>query len=256
MTHAQTSVTHGHSVQREPMIWLKDVEKRYSVGGEEVIALKGITCTIQAGEFVSIIGPSGAGKSTLIRLLIREERPSHGRIIIAGRDIAPLKARELPFFRRRIGVVFQDFRLLPHMTVKENIAFALEVSEATDDEIRNRIPKILDLVSLVDKAEAYPHQLSGGEKQRVSIARALIHSPKILIADEPTGNLDPTNTKDVVELLKRINAAGTLVILASHNKTVVDQLKRRVIVMKDGEIVSDVKEGVYNQIIKEFHEFC
>lgn len=248
MAHTHDEIVpRGHTPKREPMIWLKDIEKRYSVGGDEIIALKGINCSIYPGEFVSIVGPSGAGKSTLIHLLIREERPSHGRIIVAGRDITPLKSRELPFFRRRIGVVFQDFRLLPHMTVKENIAFALEVSEATDDEIRNRIPKILDLVSLVDKAGAYPHQLSGGEKQRVSIARALIHSPKILIADEPTGNLDPINTKDVVELLKRINAAGTLVILASHNKTVVDQLKRRVIVMKDGEIVSDVKEGVYNQ---------
>lgn len=249
MAHIQVSGnTHTSGIShREPLIQLKDVEKRYSIGGEEVIALKGITCSINAGEFVSIVGPSGAGKSTLIRLLIREERPSRGRIIIAGRDITPLKSRELPFFRRRIGVVFQDFRLLPHMTVKENIAFALEVSEATDGEIKDRIPKILDLVSLVDKAGAYPHQLSGGEKQRVSIARALIHSPKILIADEPTGNLDPANTKDVIELLKRINAAGTLVLLASHNKTVVDQLKRRVIVVKNGEIVSDVKEGVYNQ---------
>lgn len=231
--------------QNEPMIWIKDVEKRYTISGEEIVALKNINLKIQPGEFVSIVGPSGAGKSTLVRLLIREEKPSHGRIIIAGRDITPLKPNELPFFRRKIGVVFQDFKLLPQMTVKENIAFALEVSEATDHEIIDRIPKILDLVSLMDKVDAYPYQLSGGEKQRVSIARALIHSPKILIADEPTGNLDPTNTNDVIGLLKRINSSGTLVILATHNKTVVDQLKRRVIVMKDGEIISDQKEGTY-----------
>lgn len=231
----------------EPLIWLKDIEKRYASGVEDIIALKNINLKLYPGEFISMVGPSGAGKSTLIKLIIREELPSHGRVIVAGRDITLLRSKELPFFRRKVGVVFQDFKLLPHMSVKENIAFALEVSEATDEEIKDRIPKILDLVNLKNRAMAYPKQLSGGEKQRVAIARALIHSPKILIADEPTGNLDPESTQEVIDLLKRINSSGTLVILATHNKNAVDQLKKRVVALRLGEVVSDKEEGVYKE---------
>ena len=194
---------------------------------------------------MSLVGPSGAGKSTLIRLLIREEQPSKGRIIIAGRDITSLRPRDLPYYRRKIGVVFQDFKLLPYLTVKENITFALEVSEASNEEIESRVPKILNLVGLSDRERVYPDQLSGGEKQRGAVARALIHSPKILIADEPTGNLDPENTSDVINLFRKINGAGTCVILATHNKTVVDSLKQRVIVIKNGEISQDNHKGEY-----------
>ena len=194
-----------------------------------------------------MVGPSGAGKSTLIKLIIREELPSHGKVIVANRDITMLRPKELPFYRRKVGVVFQDYKLLPHLNVRENIAFALEVSEATDGEIKDRIPKILDLVNLKDRSNAYPKQLSGGENQRVTIARALIHSPKILIADEPTGNLDPGNTEEVINLLKRINSSGTLVILATHNKNVVDQLKKRVIALRYGEVISDKEGGVYKE---------
>lgn len=230
----------------ENLIWLKDISKKYSIGNDQIVALKNINLTMSAGEFVSLVGPSGAGKSTLVRLLIHEELPSSGKIIVADRDITKLKSKELPYYRRRIGVVFQDYKLLSYLTVKENISFALEVCEATEQEIRSRIPKILDLVSLVDKADAYPNQLSGGEKQRVSIARALVHSPKILIADEPTGNLDPENTHDVISLFQKINATGTCVILATHNQSVVDNLKHRVIVLKKGEIISDKEKAGYN----------
>ena len=231
--------------KREPLVWFKDVDKRYSVSGQNIIALKNINIQIFPEEFVSLVGPSGAGKSTLIRLLIREEQPSKGRIIIAGRDITSLRPRDLPYYRRKIGVVFQDFKLLPYLTVKENITFALEVSEASNEEIESRVPKILNLVGLSDRERVYPDQLSGGEKQRVAVARALIHSPKILIADEPTGNLDPENTSDVINLFRKINGAGTCVILATHNKTVVDSLKQRVIVIKNGEISQDNHKGEY-----------
>lgn len=188
---------------------------------------------------MSIVGASGAGKSTLIRLLIADERPSRGNITVAGRDITRLKPYELPYYRRNVGVVFQDFKLLPAKTVSENIAFALEVCDAPSVEIVTRVARILDLVGLTDRSTLYPDELSGGERQRVAIARALVHSPKILIADEPTGNLDPENTWEVIELLERINRSGTIVLLATHNKSVVDKLKRRVIVLDRGHLVAD-----------------
>ena len=230
------------------MIELHGVTKSYqraSTRTARVLALDNLNLTINQGEFVSIVGPSGAGKSTLIRLLIAEESPDEGRILVAQRDITRLTSRELPYYRRNVGVVFQDFRLLPHKTVWENIAFALEVSDASNMEIRSRVPKMLTLVGLADKGENYPHELSGGEKQRVAIARAMIHSPKILIADEPTGNLDPATAAEIVQLLERINRSGTMVLLATHNKQVVDDLQRRVIAMEHGRVVSDERVGKY-----------
>lgn len=225
---------------RIPIIEAKNVTKAY----KSAVALDNVSLRIYPGEFICLVGPSGAGKSSLIRLLIREEVPSSGHIYVAGRDITELKPKEIPWFRRKIGVVFQDFKLLPHKNVAENIAFALEVCEATTDEITTRLPKILDLVGLKDRADNYPSELSGGEKQRTAIARALVHSPKVLLADEPTGNLDPDNAKDVIDLLRRINIAGTSVVLATHNKTLVDSLHKRVVRIEGGKLVSD-KEGGY-----------
>lgn len=218
---------------------------RRSARTQPVVALASVNLTIHRGEFVSVVGPSGAGKSTLIRLLIAEEKPDEGRILVANRDITQLTPRELPFYRRNVGVVFQDFKLLPSKTVWENIAFALEVSDVSKEEIDDRVPKMLTLVGLADKGDSYPHELSGGEKQRVAIARAMIHSPKILLADEPTGNLDPTTTTEIMELLERICRSGTTVILATHNKQVVDALKRRVVAVEHGRIISDEKVGTY-----------
>lgn len=230
------------------MIELRDVSKSYSLTSnakQRVLALDKANLLINKGDFVSLVGPSGAGKSTLIRLLIAEEKPDHGAILVADRDIAALQPKELPYYRRKIGVVFQDFKLLPAKTVWENIAFALEVSDVASLEIKERVPRILTLVGLSDKADNYPSELSGGEKQRVAIARAMIHSPRILIADEPTGNLDPETTWEIVELLERIGRSGTTIILATHNKAVVDKLKRRVVAVEHGRIVSDEKVGKY-----------
>lgn len=230
------------------MIELEQVTKSYarvSSPRQHALALDNISLSIRSGELVSLVGPSGAGKSTLIRLLIAEDKPDAGRILVANRDITKLESRELPYYRRKVGVVFQDFKLLPLKTVAENIAFALEVSDATTADITDRVPKILTLVGLADKGDNYPHELSGGEKQRVAIARAMIHNPKILLADEPTGNLDPSTTMEIVELLERINRSGTTVILATHNKEVVDYLKRRVVVIEHGQVVSDKAIGTY-----------
>ncbi|MEK7142716.1 MAG: cell division ATP-binding protein FtsE [Patescibacteria group bacterium] len=224
------------------MIEIIGVSKTY---GEKICALANISLKISKGEFVSIVGPSGAGKSTLVKLLICEEKPISGKILIAGRNIVGLEPQELPYFRRKIGVVFQDFKLLPQKTVYENVAFALEVCEASPEEIFEKVPRILDLVGMIKRKDNYPDELSGGEKQRVSIARALVHSPKILIADEPTGNLDPINAWEIIELLGRINRRGTIVILATHNKSIVDRLKRRVVLLKDGRMVSDKVRGGY-----------
>ena len=224
------------------MIELVNVSKAYN---EKILALNDISLRIEKGEFVSIVGASGAGKSTLIKLLICEEKPTGGKILIANRNIGQLKSSELPYFRRKVGVVFQDFKLLPQKTVYENVAFALEVCEASPVEIREKAPRILDLVGMLKRKENLPDELSGGEKQRVSIARALVHSPKILIADEPTGNLDPINAWEIIELLDRINRRGTIVVLATHNKAIVDRLKRRVILLKGGKVVSDQMKGGY-----------
>jgi len=210
-----------------------------------ILAVDNLNLKINRGEFVFLVGPSGAGKSTFLKMLICEERPTAGKIIIAERDIVKLKMKELPFYRRKVGVVFQDFKLLPQKTVYENVAFALEVCDATMVDIENKVPKILDLVGMLKRRNNLPHELSGGERQRVSIARALIHNPKILIADEPTGNLDPVNAWEIVDLLEKINSLGTTVIFATHNKAIVDRLKKRVILIKGGKIVSDRLKGGY-----------
>lgn len=209
------------------------------------LAVDNINLKIDRGEFVFLVGHSGAGKSTLIKLLACEEKPTSGKIIVADRNIAKLKPKELPYYRRKVGVVFQDFRLLPQKTVYENVAFALEVCDATKLEIEDKVPKILDLVGMLNRRNNLPSELSGGEHQRVSIARAMIHNPKILIADEPTGNLDPINTWEIVDLLERFNKLGATIIFATHNKGVVDRLKKRVILMKGGKIVSDRIKGGY-----------
>lgn len=223
------------------MVHLQGVGKHYG----KIVALEKIDLKIKRGEFVSLVGPSGAGKSTLIRLLIAEERPSVGRILVAGRDITLLRSNELPFYRRKVGVVFQDYKLLMQKTVAENVAFALEVADVSPQEISRRVPKMLELVGMSARANNFPTELSGGERQRVAIARSMVHSPKMLIADEPTGNLDPTNAGDIIGLLERINASGTLVVLATHNKEIVNALKRRVILVRAGHIISDEKVGQY-----------
>jgi len=223
------------------LIELKNVDKKYN----RITALEDVNFSISKGEFVCLVGPSGAGKSTVIRLLTCEEKPTAGKIYIAGKNIVNLSPSELPFYRRRIGVVFQDFKLLPQKTVYENVAYALEVSDVPNSEIKKRVPLMLDLVGLSQRDKNYPHELSGGERQRVSIARAMIHSPKLLIADEPTGNLDPVNTWEIIDLLRKINSKGTIVILATHDKEIVDRLKTRVISVKNGKIVADMVRGQY-----------
>ena len=223
------------------MIDIVNLTKQY----DNFKALDNINLKIDRGEFVSIVGPSGAGKSTLVKLLICEEKPTSGKILIADRNIAKLKPQELPYYRRKVGVVFQDYKLLPQKTVYENVAFALEVCEAPQAEIVDKTPKILDLVGMLKCKDKIPNELSGGERQRVSIARSLIHSPKILIADEPTGNLDPVNAWEIIDLLSRINKQGTIVLLATHNKQIVDRIKKRVILLKDGKMISDRIKGGY-----------
>lgn len=222
-----------------------EFEKITKIYGKEVAALKEVSFGVADGEFVTLVGPSGAGKSTLIRLLICNEKPTSGRILVAGRDITTLKPKELPFFRRRIGVIFQDYKLLAKKTVFENVSFALEVSGVSDQDIKIRVEEMLDLVGLTSRISALSEELSGGEKQRVSIARALVHNPKLLIADEPTGNLDPVATWEIIELLFKINKQGTIVLLATHDREVVDALKKRVVTMRAGEIVSDQEKGKY-----------
>ncbi len=224
-----------------PIIEFQGVTKEYP----NRAALKDINLTIGEGEFVCIVGQSGVGKTTLIKILTKQEPPTKGTIFVAGRNLADLRNKEVPFYRRKIGVVFQDFKLLPQKTVWENVAFALEVCGFIDADIKRRTEKVLELVNLGRRKNNYPHELSGGESQRVAIARALVHSPKILIADEPTGNLDPVNTLEIIELLDRIYQKGTTVILSTHNRAVVDRLQKRVILMKGGRIVSDQKGGKY-----------
>ncbi len=224
------------------MIKIVHVKKTYPKG---ITALSDLNLAIGANEFVSIVGSSGAGKSTLVRMLIAEERPSEGKIFINDRDISHLSAKQIPFFRRKIGVVFQDFKLLEHKTVGENVAFAMEVSGLKMREINKSVPKILKMVGLLDKEKAFPRQLSGGEVQRVAIARALVHQPKLLIADEPTGNLDPINAWEIIQLLLKINQFGTTVLLATHNKEIVDALRKRVVTIEGGTVVRDEKVGKY-----------
>lgn len=227
---------------RPVLVEFRDVVKAY---GNNHIALDHVSVKLFKGEFLSIVGPSGAGKSTLIKCLTLQERPQAGRIIVAGRDITLLKERELPYYRRKVGIVFQDFKLLPTKTVYENVAFALEVSNVSTRETKDRVQLMLETVGMYDKRDNFPTELSGGEQQRVAIARALVHDPKILIADEPTGNLDPVNTWEIIELLYKINKSGTMVILATHDREIVDALKKRVITMRAGKVVADQEKGVY-----------
>ncbi len=226
------------------MILLDRVSKTY--GKRTGSALERITMHIEPKEFVIVVGPSGAGKSTLLKLLTREEKPSSGKIVVGGIDYEHLKDRHIPQLRRRIGVVFQDFKLLPNKTVFENVAFALEVVGVGNREIKHTVPKVLAIVGLKGKEKNYPRELSGGERQRVAIARAIVRQPKILIADEPTGNLDPKHAWDVIRVLEKINKYGTTVLLTTHNQDIVNQLKRRVITIRDGRVVSDKASGTYD----------
>ena len=225
------------------MIKISGVTKLYNRSSAP--ALRNINLTIGAGDFVSIVGQSGTGKTTLVRLIIAEEKPTRGSISIGDWDITNISSSSVPYLRRQIGVVFQDFRLLDKKTVYENVAFALEVAGEKYSRIRNVVPQVLEVVGLSHKAESYPFQLSGGEQQRTAIARSLAHAPKIMVADEPTGNLDSINTEEVVEILKKINEFGTTVVLVTHNRDVVNHLRRRVITLDDGEIISDEAKGKY-----------
>ena len=227
------------------MILLDRVTKNY--GKSNKPALNRASIRVGAGEFVIIVGTSGAGKSTLLKLLTREEKPSSGKIVVGGIDYDNLKDKHIPLLRRKIGVVFQDFKLLPNRTVFENVAFALEIAGMTNREIKATVPKVIELVGLKGKEKHFPHQLSGGERQRVAIARAVVRQPKILIADEPTGNLDPKHSWDIVRLLEKINKYGTTVILTTHNVEIVNKLKRRVITIDHGKITSDQARGSYKQ---------
>ncbi len=223
------------------MIKFDSVTKTYN----KTPALKDITLEIHKGEFISLVGQSGAGKSTLISLVIGEEKPDKGRIFIDDIDVAQIRMRDIPFLRRKIGVVFQDIKLLPKRTAYENVAFALEVSGESPHIIKKEVPKILDLVGLEEKHKAFPHEMSGGEKQRVAIARALAHKPVLLLADEPTGNLDSINAWEIIQLLMKINKTGTTVILATHAKDLVNSIKKRVVTIEKGEVVYDQEKGKY-----------
>lgn len=224
------------------MILLDRVSKVYEKKGA---ALERVSLHVEAKEFVIVVGPSGAGKSTLLKLLTREEKPTSGKIIVGGIDYERLRDRDVPLLRRKIGVVFQDFKLLPAKTVFENVSFALEIVGMSNKEIRHTVPKVLDIVGLKGKENNYPLELSGGERQRVAIARAIARQPKILIADEPTGNLDPKHAWDVIRVLEKINRYGTTVLLTTHNQEIVNRLKRRVITIKDGKVVSDKANATY-----------
>jgi cell division transport system ATP-binding protein len=224
------------------MIKTERVTKVYK---DSVIALEDVNIEVRKGEFVFVVGPSGSGKSTFIRLLLKEEAPTRGSIWVAGKDIAHLSPWKVPYLRRNVGTVFQDFKLLPDKTVFENVAFALEVIGKQRHVIDKRVPEILELVGLGDKLNNYPEELSGGEQQRVSIARAFVNRPLILLADEPTGNLDPSTSVEIMKLLDRINRTGTTVIMATHDNAIVDAMRRRVVELEKGQVVRDQARGVY-----------
>lgn len=225
------------------MIEFKNVRKKYDNGVE---ALSKINISIDRGEFVFIVGPSGAGKSTFLKLILKEENPTEGNIIIAGQDITKVRNRKIPYIRRNLGVVFQDFRLLENKTVYENVAFAMEIVGADNRSIRRNVPMALGMVGLSEKAKFYPDELSGGEHQRVSIARAIVNNPPILIADEPTGNLDPDTSWGIMEVLEDINRQGTTVLMATHAEAIVNRMKKRVITIDGGKVAKDIREGGYD----------
>ncbi len=231
------------------MVEFKNIIKKYPNG---TLALQNVSFKIRKGEFVFIIGPSGSGKTTLIKLLLKEEEPSQGEVVINGFELSELERDEIPYLRRNLGIVFQDFRLLPNKTAYDNVAFAMQITEALPREIRRQVPMALALVGLSRKADAYPGEMSGGEQQRVSLARALVNSPAILIADEPTGNLDPETSLEIMSLLDEINRRGTTLIVATHEKAIVDSMKKRVITIDRGLIVRDRQKGLYNDEDKNF----
>lgn len=227
------------------MIHLKDVTKIYKENN--VRALDKVSLDIERGEFVFIVGTSGSGKSTLMKLLMHEEVATSGSIVVNGKDVTKLKSKEVPYLRRSLGVIFQDYRLLEDKTVYENVAFAMQVIEAPRRIMQRSVNTVLDIVGLRDKFKSFPNQLSGGEQQRVAIARAIVNDPRIVIADEPTGNLDPETSWDIMDIFQRINAAGTTIVMATHDKTIVDQMQRRVIAIAGGKIVRDEARGVYSE---------
>lgn len=224
------------------MIEFKNVSKLYN---NNVKALSDVSINIESGEFVFLVGPSGAGKSTFIKMILKEIEPTSGKVVVNNTDLSKLARNDVPYFRRKIGMVFQDFRLIPNLNVYENVAFAMKVVEATPKEIRRRVPMVLSLVGLSHKYKMFPNELSGGEQQRVSLARAIVNNPSLLIADEPTGNLDPETAKEIMDLLDDINKAGTTILMATHAKDIVDTMKKRVIAIEGGEIARDEKRGMY-----------
>ncbi|MBQ9486216.1 MAG: cell division ATP-binding protein FtsE [Selenomonadaceae bacterium] len=227
------------------MIHLANVTKIYEQNN--VVALDNISLDINEGEFVFIVGASGSGKSTLIKLLMHEELATSGEIVVDGRDVVNLKPKEVPYLRRSLGVVFQDYRLLEDKTVYENVAFAMQVIEAPRRLMQRTVNTVLDIVGLSDKFKHFPDQLSGGEQQRVAIARAIVNDPRIVIADEPTGNLDPETSWDIMDIFRRINAAGTTIVMATHDKVIVDRMKKRVVALVEGKIVRDELRGTYER---------
>ena len=227
------------------MIEFKNVSKKYGIG---TVAVDNANFTIEKGEFAFLIGDSGSGKSTMIKMMLKEEDPTSGNIIINGRDITKIKPSKVPYLRRSMGIVFQDFRLLPDKTVYDNVAFAMYVVRASQKHIKRQVPMVLSLVGLSQKAKMYPNELSGGEQQRVALARAIVNNPSMLIADEPTGNLDPNTAWDIMELLNDINLRGTTVVVATHAKDIVDRMNRRVIRIDHGNIVRDEKGGYDGEI--------
>ncbi len=227
------------------MISFKGVTKIYSRDHQSVVALKNVFINIKKGEFVSVVGKSGAGKTTLIKLLLGEEKPTQGRVLFEGKDVPEMRSKELQRLRQDIGVVYQDYKLIPSKTVRENVEYIMQVIGALDRDIARDVPQVLSLVGLGNRQSHYPQELSGGEKQRLSIARALIHRPKVIIADEPTGNLDIYNTFEIISLLKKIHSFGTTVILASHDRNVIESLKKRVITLEDGRVLHDSLDGKF-----------
>lgn len=224
------------------MIHMKNVGKVYDSG---IVALRDINVDIEKGEFVFVVGPSGAGKTTFTKMIFREELPTQGQLVVNGRNVTALKSSEVPYFRRSLGIIFQDYRLLPNRTVYENVAFAMQVIEAPRREIQKRVNHVLELVGLRYRARNFPTELSGGEQQRVAIARAIVNNPVVVIADEPTGNLDPETSWEIMKIFERINKNGTTIVMATHDKTVVDTMRKRVIAIERSSIVRDEAKGVY-----------